>query len=151
MTTTNLPCNDVREKLVAWLDGELTPADEDALKDHLAGCAECTQVYQEFVAVQGTAIAWRITDTAELIGEQYSAPYTEINATLLSTLQALQSELAAMRTEISGLRQEVGQLRRQLLVARAREATNTTPRSNSSPVSPRLPFAPPADSPTRFS
>jgi len=35
-------CDDVRENLVAYLDGELSDAEREAVESHLAGCPECT-------------------------------------------------------------------------------------------------------------
>jgi len=34
-------CDDVRENLVAYLDGEVTPDERDRIESHLAGCEAC--------------------------------------------------------------------------------------------------------------
>ncbi|RMG10273.1 MAG: zf-HC2 domain-containing protein, partial [Planctomycetota bacterium] len=38
-----LPCAEAREALSARLDGELSPAEESTLLDHLAQCSPCRQ------------------------------------------------------------------------------------------------------------
>src|SRR5215471_1394098 len=37
----NMSCNNVREQLSAWVDGELSPATMQALEAHLSACATC--------------------------------------------------------------------------------------------------------------
>ena len=34
-------CEDIRELLGVWLDGELSPADAEAIRLHLQGCPQC--------------------------------------------------------------------------------------------------------------
>lgn len=41
-------CEDFQEDLSAWIDGELTPAEEARLAVHLDSCPECRQVLHEF-------------------------------------------------------------------------------------------------------
>ena len=37
-----MECNDVREELVAYIDGELSSMGKHTIEAHLAGCKECT-------------------------------------------------------------------------------------------------------------
>jgi len=40
-------CNDVKEKLSGYLDGELTQQDSQQVRVHLEGCDDCTKLHQE--------------------------------------------------------------------------------------------------------
>jgi len=40
-------CNDVKEKLSGYLDGELTQQDSQQVRVHLEGCDECAKLHQE--------------------------------------------------------------------------------------------------------
>lgn len=41
MSTRMLPCDEVMRRLWAFLDGELEPASEQEVRDHLALCKRC--------------------------------------------------------------------------------------------------------------
>jgi anti-sigma factor RsiW len=41
---TNRSCEEVRDLLVDYADGELPPQDSQAVAEHLAGCSECRQI-----------------------------------------------------------------------------------------------------------
>jgi hypothetical protein len=46
-------CKAIRELLVAYLDGETTPADNAFIEEHLAGCPECREELEALSATQG--------------------------------------------------------------------------------------------------
>lgn len=89
-----MTCNAVQERLNAFLDQEL-PRDQARVIDaHVAGCAACAALMEEYAAVRSIASAW----------EAEAAP--EIDA-----LQAIWTEVQALREEVASLRQELAVLR----------------------------------------
>jgi anti-sigma factor (TIGR02949 family) len=46
-----MKCEEVRRRLGAWLDGELSAGDGQKLEAHVAGCAECAAERDELVAL----------------------------------------------------------------------------------------------------
>jgi anti-sigma factor RsiW len=51
-------CPEVRERLTAFLDGELPPAEAEAVRAHVAACAECAVRADEGRAVAEACRAW---------------------------------------------------------------------------------------------
>ena len=47
----DLTCGEARNLASALFDGELTPDQELAVKDHVDGCLSCPQLYRALVAV----------------------------------------------------------------------------------------------------
>src|SRR4029079_2810361 len=43
---------DFTDKLSAWLDRELTPSENEQVREHLAGCKICRQVEQDFLRLR---------------------------------------------------------------------------------------------------
>lgn len=48
------PCESIQESLGAWLDGELSGADGEAVRGHVAGCAGCEAARQRLAKLQLT-------------------------------------------------------------------------------------------------
>ncbi|WP_461211375.1 anti-sigma factor family protein [Desulfocurvus sp. DL9XJH121] len=46
-----MDCTTARDKMHAWLDGELPPAEARAMKVHVGGCAECAVRARELSAL----------------------------------------------------------------------------------------------------
>jgi anti-sigma factor (TIGR02949 family) len=46
-----MQCNDCREALNAYIDGELPPVRAESVRDHLAGCIDCQREYDTLMAV----------------------------------------------------------------------------------------------------
>jgi len=65
-----MECQEVREQLSAWLDGELAEAAGAALVAHLKGCAACRQEWRELTALDaalGRLAAPVLTGLAEKV------------------------------------------------------------------------------------
>jgi anti-sigma factor RsiW len=43
-------CSDCRDALGPYVDGELLPSEQQEVRDHIAGCAECAREYEALVA-----------------------------------------------------------------------------------------------------
>ena len=45
-------CDDIREFLGAWLDGELNPSEAETVRSHVAGCADCAEERRQLEKLQ---------------------------------------------------------------------------------------------------
>jgi Putative zinc-finger len=45
-------CENIRESIGRWLDGELDAAESEAMRAHLASCEECRKAQQQFESIQ---------------------------------------------------------------------------------------------------
>lgn len=57
-----LACRDLVELVTAYLEGTLTPGRHDAVRAHLAECAECTDYVEQMQATVGLARRLRDVD-----------------------------------------------------------------------------------------
>jgi anti-sigma factor RsiW len=51
-------CSEARETITAFLDGALTAGEQSELRDHLAGCPQCSRVLEEIRETIGMLGAW---------------------------------------------------------------------------------------------
>lgn len=65
------------EELMAMLDGELTANESRAIDAHLAECAECARLVEEFRGVSKALGGWTIADAAPAMGEAVSKAAAE--------------------------------------------------------------------------
>ncbi len=54
-----MECENVRNKLKAFVDGELEGTEQKAVRDHLDGCAECLHVAGQLEKLPGVLRAWK--------------------------------------------------------------------------------------------
>jgi predicted anti-sigma-YlaC factor YlaD len=59
MNTTHDPAF---EELTAWLDGELTPAEAERVRAHVASCASCQRLRQDMQEVSRRMAAWSVPE-----------------------------------------------------------------------------------------
>jgi anti-sigma factor RsiW len=50
-------CNKIQKNLSAYLDGELSPREADAVRDHVHGCAACAEILKQYESVQSAYAA----------------------------------------------------------------------------------------------
>lgn len=67
-----MKCKDVRRLLIAYLDGELEPTEQEAIRDHLAECASC----REELAALATTRAQVSTGLQAAADEAAPSPHT---------------------------------------------------------------------------
>lgn len=141
----DLTCTWVRERLTAWLDGELPPNDEAILRQHVQNCPDCDHLYQELMALAELTATWQGQSTEqdlwprvyERICQEPEMTNPSHESEMLTLLQSLLGEMTAMRGEMSVLRREVSELRRQL----AASPSLASPYSRSATGQPLLPYA----------
>jgi anti-sigma factor RsiW len=51
-----MPCEEKRERLSAFVDGELTPAERQTVARHISGCADCAAIIDDYRRI-GLAVA----------------------------------------------------------------------------------------------
>jgi len=81
-----LTCTAVRERISAFLDGELSAERAEAVRGHLATCAQCAAWHAELAATD------RLLDRAGAI-----APADDFTAAVLARVRARRAESAAAR------------------------------------------------------
>lgn len=64
----NLECREARMRMHSWLDGDLSPMDEEAMRAHLAQCVDCAIAFERLRrsedAVRGHFAAAAANETA---------------------------------------------------------------------------------------
>lgn len=45
-------CESIRESMERWLDGELSSTESDSVRDHVAGCVECSEAQRRLEKMQ---------------------------------------------------------------------------------------------------
>ena len=45
-------CENMRESIGRWLDGELGPSESESVRSHVAGCAQCQQTQRQLEKIQ---------------------------------------------------------------------------------------------------
>jgi mycothiol system anti-sigma-R factor len=81
-------CTESRDRLNAYLDGELTPSEADTIREHVAGCADCASEYATLAA------------TSRQLKEglvRYTAPDV-LKARILNALSEQRASVAGSRT-----------------------------------------------------
>ncbi len=53
------------EELMALLDGELTGAEAERVRTHVAGCRDCQRMEAEMRGVSGRLAAWQVEEAPE--------------------------------------------------------------------------------------
>jgi anti-sigma factor RsiW len=59
-------CESVQESIGRWLDGELPPAESEAVGSHVAGCADCGAARQRLEKIQLTLGTMLTAEAARL-------------------------------------------------------------------------------------
>ena len=114
-------CESDQGRITALLDNELAPADAAYLRNHLALCPDCTQVFDQTRKTLQAADAWKVdgSDIWQAIEKRLAAEpaiMERVEAASQNDIHAVLTEMRALRTEIQELRGEVGTLRRLLSV-----------------------------------
>lgn len=60
-----MECENVRSKLIAFVDGELENAEQKAVREHLDGCPECYRVAGQLEKLPGVLRAWKAGEPPE--------------------------------------------------------------------------------------
>lgn len=98
-----MKCNDVREELIAYIDGELSSMGMCAIEAHLAGCPECTVEWEtlrkttewthQMAAVQPSPNWWeKLEERLEQLDAEPS---------LFSEIRALREAIASIDSRIN--------------------------------------------------
>lgn len=102
-----MPCDDIRTRLPALQDGELTAEEEEAVRKHAVVCASCARALSDYLALR-TAISTAPPETADLWGGVSDQIAAENDGGLaLAEMRLLREELRSLRGEIADLRREI--------------------------------------------
>ena len=59
-------CENMRESMGRWLDGELSPSDSAAVQAHVATCAECAEARRQLESLQRALTGVLVADAAPI-------------------------------------------------------------------------------------
>ena len=96
-------CELIQSRMIALLDGELSPDTADAVERHLAGCLACTRHRAELIALKEAASAWNI-DAPDISARVLAAIAADDQRLLLDEIRLLRAEMADLRAEVVALR-----------------------------------------------
>jgi hypothetical protein len=114
---SNIDCEEIRPRLTALSEGELTP--EAAA--HLAECETCREALEALDGTRALADAWQPTDSGRDIWEAVRQEITT------SEISALLGEMQALRAEVRRLQSEVDVLKAQQASPRALPGHRSSP------------------------
>jgi anti-sigma factor RsiW len=100
-----MTCESTMARLVADLDGELTPEESAAVRDHLATCESCRAERLQLETVVRAAAAWD-TDASDIWPTVHGAMQSVGPDPVLQELRAMRAEIATLREEIAALRRD---------------------------------------------
>lgn len=66
-------CEDIREQLKAFLDGELESADRTAIQDHLGGCPGCARAARQIAQLSRILQTWKSEEPSQDLYERLQA------------------------------------------------------------------------------
>ena len=64
-------CDDIREVLGAWLDGELKTSEAEAVRSHVAGCSACAEEQRQLQKLQTVMKSVLATDSGRVAFEPF--------------------------------------------------------------------------------
>lgn len=67
-----MKCNKIKILLSASLDGELSPAEQIALDQHLESCDACTQEMEELSALHGNMVLWADEEPSPWLAQNFA-------------------------------------------------------------------------------
>ena len=98
-------CDLIQSRIIALLDGELSPDAAADTERHLADCPACNQRRAELVAVKEAASAWNM-DAPDISVRVMSAIAADDQHLLLDEIRLLRTEMADLRAEVAALRRQ---------------------------------------------
>ncbi len=98
-----MKCNDVREELIAYIDGELSSMGMRAIEAHLAGCPECTTEWEGLRKMTEWIHQMESIPPSPDWWEKLEARLHQLNAepSLLSEIRALREAIARIDSRIN--------------------------------------------------
>ncbi|HLK57388.1 MAG TPA: zf-HC2 domain-containing protein [Chthonomonadaceae bacterium] len=102
-------CREVRARLTALLDKELSANVAARVEAHLATCPSCAQVREEQQALRQLASAWTVesSDVWDAVRRQIEPAEPNALAEILTEMRRLQGEVRALQREVAELRAQV--------------------------------------------
>jgi anti-sigma factor RsiW len=98
-----MDCLEVRDNLVAAIDGELEPAITQEVEEHLAGCPHCRAERDALQRTMQMAAAW-MPHVLDIVPDIRAALDRDLLMSLVEQVAALTSEVKSLRAEIAELR-----------------------------------------------
>ncbi|MBI1928883.1 zf-HC2 domain-containing protein [Candidatus Poribacteria bacterium] len=98
-----MKCNDVREELIAYIDGELSSMGMRTIEAHLAGCPECTTEWERLRKMTGWIHQMESIPPSPDWWQKLEARLHQLDAepSLLSEIRALREAITRIESRIS--------------------------------------------------
>jgi len=64
-------CENIREVLGAWLDGELSQTDADAVRSHVEGCTECSEEWRRLGKLDAALRTMAVPEDSQIAFEPF--------------------------------------------------------------------------------
>ncbi len=97
-----MKCTDVREEIVAYIDGELSSMGVRAIEAHLAGCKECTAERDKLKATIKSTHKVETLQPAQNWWEALQKRLYAPDSDLVSEIHALRESIARLESRVDG-------------------------------------------------
>jgi anti-sigma factor RsiW len=97
-----MKCKEALARLVALVDGELSPAVSERVREHLSECPGCTAAAEETRRIQQLSAVW-VTAEADVWDAVHTQISTPDMVSVVARLHALEREVSALRAEVAML------------------------------------------------